>query len=336
MIKKRVLYCLVCLLILAGVYEGAQADPLLSQGRMIGERIMLFPDHATPNVFYYVPTKLDLTRAYGKPQFFFYKYVYIKSDSSGETERMAGGVLTLSVEFSDESAELKETMGRNLEFKPIPVEELVCILNYSVFEGEEKKEEELSQRKTPWTKKNFTIPLSRKTAPYLWEIFEGEKSLGLSLDCEFTYSGFELKEGKYEEAQRTDRMAFPVALSMKEYPDLFKVINLADKISFNYRQMTVLCFDFVNETNPDVMRKIVEIEIETARGQRDSQRIYFSKDSETQQDLEFDIPEKKGGTYRYRITNISHDGRTQRGEWQQGNDFYLDVSEYEILVKDEK
>jgi len=117
MIKKRVLYCLVCLLILAGVYEGAQADPLLSQGRMIGERIMLFPDHATPNVFYYVPTKLDLTRAYGKPQFFFYKYVYIKSDSSGETERMAGGVLTLSVEFSDESAEsLKERRKKRKSF----------------------------------------------------------------------------------------------------------------------------------------------------------------------------------------------------------------------------
>ncbi len=336
MIKKGVIYCLVFLLILASAYERAQADPLLSQGRMISDRIMVFPDHATPNVFYYVPTKLDLTRAYGKPQFFFYKYVYIKSDSSGETERMAGGVLTLSVEFSDESAELMEMMGRNLEFKPIPVEELICVLNYSVFDGEEKEEEMLSQRKTPWTKKNFTIPLSRKTAPYLWEIFEGEKSLGLSLDCEFTYSGFELKEGKFEEAQRTDRMAFPVALSMKEYPDLFKVINLADKISFNYRQMTVLCFDFVNETNPDVMRKIVEIEIETARGQRDSQRIYFSKDSETQQDLEFDIPEKRGGTYRYRITNISHDGRAKRGEWQQGNDFYLDVSEYEILVKDKK
>jgi len=336
MIRIRVLYSAVCLFILAGVYENLHADPLLSQGRVINDRIMVFPDHATPNVFYYVPTKLDLTRAFGKPQFFFYKYVYIKSDSSGETERMAGGVLTLSVEFSDESADLEEIMGGSLEFKPIPVEELICVLNYSVFDGEEKKEEELSQRKTPWTKKNFTIPLSRKTAPYVWEIFEGEKSLGLSLDCQFTYSGFELKEGKFEEAQRTDRMAFPVALSMKEYPELFKVVNLADKISFNYRQMTVLCFDFVNETNPEVMRKIVEIEIETARGQRDFKRIYFSKDSETQQDLEFDIPEKKGGTYRYRITSISQDGRTQRDEWQQGNDFYLDVSEYEILVKDKK
>jgi len=65
-------------------------------------------------------------------------------------------------------------------------------------------------------------------------------------------------------------------------------------------------------------------------------RIYFSKDSETQQDLEFDIPEKKGGTYRYRITSIFQDGRIQRDEWQQGNDFYLDVSEYEILIKDKK
>ena len=53
------------------------ADPLLSNGRIIGDRIMVFPDHAAPNVFYYVPTGMDLTQAYGKPQFFFYKYVYI-------------------------------------------------------------------------------------------------------------------------------------------------------------------------------------------------------------------------------------------------------------------
>jgi hypothetical protein len=336
MIKKRAFSSVVCLLILTGTCLTAHADPLLSQGKIIGDKIMVFPDHATPNVFYYVPTGLKLTQAYGKPQFFFYKYVYIKSDPSGETERMAGGVLTLSVEFRDESTELKEMMGRNLEFTPIPVDELKCSLNYSVFDGEEKKEEELSQRKAPWTKKNFTLPLSRKTAPYLWEIFEGEKALGLSMDCEFTYSGYALKEGKYEEAQRTDRMAFPLDISMTEYPDLFTVINLANKVSFNYRYMNVLCFDFVNETNPDVIRKNVEIEIQTARGQKDFKRIYFSKDSETQQELEFDIPEKKGGTYRFRVTTILKDGRIQRSEWQEGDDFYLDVSEYEILVKDDK
>jgi hypothetical protein len=336
MIKKRAFSSVVCLLILTGTCLTAHAEPLLSQGKIIGDKIMVFPDHATPNVFYYVPTGLELTQAYGKPQFFFYKYVYIKSDPSGETERMAGGVLTFSVEFRDESTELKEMMGRNLEFKPIPVDELKCSLNYSVFDGEEKKEEELSQRKAPWTKKNFTLPLSRKTAPYLWEIFEGEKALGLSMDCVFTYSGYELKEGKYEEAQRIDRMAFPVGVSMTEYPDLFTIINLANKVSFNYRHMTVLCFDFVNETNPDVIRKTVEIEIQTARGQKDFKRIYFSKDSETQQELEFDIPEKKGGRYRYRVAMILKDGRTQKSEWQEGDDFYLDVSEYEIVVKDEK
>lgn len=336
MINNKSFSFIVSLLILSGACLSLKADPLLSQGRIVGDRILVFPDHAAPNVFYYVPTKLELTEAYGKPQFFFYKYVYIKSDSSGETERMAGGVLTLSVEFGDESAALKEMMGEQLEFKPVPVEELKCVLNYSVFDGEEKKEEELSERKTPWTKKSFTIPLSRTTAPYLWEIFEKEKSLGLSMDCEFTYSGFELKEKKFEDAQRTDRMAFPVGVSMTEYPDLFTVINLANKVSFNFREMAVLCFDFVNETNPDMMRKIVEIEIQTARGQRDFRRIYFARDSETQQDLEFDIPEKKGGIYRYRITKINKDGRTQRGEWLEGNDYYLDVSEYEILVKDEK
>lgn len=323
-------------LIFAGMSPAVFSDPILNQGRMLDDRIMIFPDHVSPKVFYYVPVQLKLTQSYDKPEFFFYKYVYIKPDSSEETERMAGGVLAFSVEFSDETGKLKEIMGEEYVFKPVQVESLRCVLNLSVLEGEEAREEELARQEFPWTKKNFTLSLSRMTAPYLWEIFKEEKTLGLSLDCDFSYSGFELKEGKYEEAKRSDRLAFPVTVSMQEYPELFQVINLAEKGSFNYRRMEVICFDFANAVNQDLMRKTVEIEIETARGQRDFKRIDFTEESEVQQVLEFDIPEKKGGTYRYRIIQVFHDGRSQRSEWIQGDDYYLDVSEYEIIVKDKQ
>lgn len=330
------IYGAVFLLIFAGISPAATPDPILNQGRMLDDRIMIFPDHVSPKVFYYVPVQLKLTRFYDKPEFFFYKYVYIKPDSSEETEKMAGGVLAFSVEFGDETGKLKEIMGEEYVFRPVQVESLRCILNLSVLEGEEAREEELARQEFPWTKKNFTLPLSRMTAPYLWEIFEEEKTLGLSLDCEFTYAGFELNEGKYEEAERTDRLAFPVTVSMQEYPDLFQVINLAEKISFNYRRMEVICFDFANEVNQDLMRKTVEIEIETARGQRDFKRIDFSEESEVQQALEFDIPEKKGGSYRYRITQVFNDGRSLKGEWRHGDNYYLDVSEYETIIKDKR
>jgi hypothetical protein len=50
-------------------------------------------------------------------------------------------------------------------------------------------------------------------------------------------------------------------------------------------------------------------------------------------DLEFNIPEAKGGTYRYRVTRIFEDGRSEKGGWKEGGDMYLDLSSYEIEGK---
>ena len=359
---SSILFCaLLCALETVSL---STADPVLNQMKTVAERIVVFPDHQNPRSYYYVPSTLNLSQSYGKPQFFFYKYVYIKQDSSGTTQT-AGGVLSLSIELSDERAALEQMMGGSYEYKVVPIDTMRSTLIYNAIGGEKQaspsmeaksgtgadagsgssaikeegsesggaaKPEKLAGREAPFTKKSFTIPLGKESASYLWKIFEEKKSLGLSIDCEFSYDGYELKEGKYEDATRTDRMSIPVMVSMEHNPDLFKVINLANKVSFTYRTLTILCFDFANEVNPDVMKKTVEVKIETAKGQKDSKTASFSKDSEPQQELSFNIPEKKGGTYQYRITRVFKDGRSEKGEWKEGNDAYLDLSEYEFLV----
>ena len=330
-----ILFCvLLCALATVSL---STADPVLNQMKTIAEKIVVFPDHQSARSYYYVPSTLNISQSFGKPQFFFYKYVYIKQDSSGTTQT-AGGVLSLSIELSDEKPALEQMMGGSYEYKVVPIETMRSTLLYNTIGGEKSEgkgttePEELAGRVTPFTKKSFSIPLGRETASYLWKIFEEKKSLGLSIDCEFSYDGYELKEGKYEEAERTDRMSIPVAVSMERDPDLFKVINLANKVSFTYRTLTVLCFDFANEVNPDVMKKTVEVKIETAKGQKDFKTVFFSKDVEPQQELSFNIPEKKGGTYQYRVMRVFKDGRSEKGDWKEGNDAYLDVSEYELLV----
>ncbi len=345
----------------------ANADPVLNQGRTIGEKLIIFPDHSNPKAFYYVPSSFQISEAYGKPQFFFYKYVYIRSDVSGSSESTAGGVLSLSLEIRDERAELEKVMGKGFEFKVIPIDTMISTLMYSKIgeiadtgsaetgsnsgdpeesEGQRNEDpdrsgevegsgQKLGQRKAPFTKKSFSIPLNRESASYLWKLFEEKKVIGLSIDCEFTSSGYELSEGKYSDAERTDRMSFPIQISMERYPDLFKLINLANKVSFNYRTMSVLCFDFVNETNPDVLKKSVEVRIETAKGQKDFKTVTFSRDSDPQQELTFNLPEKKGGSYRFRVMTIFKDGRSEKGEWKESNDSYLDISEYELFIKED-
>jgi len=316
---------------------GPSVAQLLTRPETVGGRILIFPDHQNRNVYYYVPTGLDLTQAFGRPQFFFYKYVYVNQDAAGGAQTTAGGVLALTVRFKDETEALRILKGLSFEYRPVPFEAVNFILSYTRIEPEsqEAKTEDLAAKKILWTNKSFTLPLARDSASYLWKIFEEKKATGLSVECEFTFSGYELgDEGKLLDGQRAGRLSFAVPVSMETDADLFKVVNLADKISFNFRRMSVLCFDFVNGTNGDMVKMTAEVEILTAKKQRDSRTVSFAAGSEPQVDLEFNIPEAKGGTYRFRVTKVHADGRSEKSEWKEGTDAFLDLSTYKIAVKD--
>lgn len=316
---------------------GLQADPILSKPETVAGKIIIYPDHRLPKLFYYVPTNLMLSQTFGQPQFFFYKYVYTKGDAPGGPRSTAGGVLTLSVEFKDEAETLKTLKGAEFEYRPVPIESIDIALSYSGLQGEEAgaKEKELASSKILWTGKNFTLPLSRESASYLWKVFEEKKAAGLSVECSFSYGGYELdEEGKLQPGERSGRLSLAVPVSMENNPDLFKVINLAEKFSFNFRRMSVLCFDFVNGTSNNLVKLTVEIEITTARGQRDFKVVTFAAGTEPQHNLEFNIPEAKGGKYRWRATKVYADGRSERTGWQEGDNAFLDLSTYELNIKE--
>lgn len=313
------------------------ADPLLSRPETVAGRILVFPDHRTPNVYYYVPAGLALARTFDQPQFFFYKYVYVKADAPNGPQTIAGGVLTLAVEFADETEALRKAKGPAAEFRPVPIDQLTCALSYTRLEpeGAGEKPEELAKKTVLWTRKSFTLPLGRDSASYLWKIFEDGKATGLSVECEFGFKGYELDdEGQLKAGQRSSRLSFAVPVSMAADPGLFKVVNLADKVSFNYRRLSVLCFDFVNRTSAPMVKLTAEIEIQTAKKQRDFRTVTFTAGSEPQVDLAFEIPEAKGGTYRYRLTRIFADGRSEKKEWAVGGEMFLDLSTYNIVGKD--
>jgi len=326
---------LLFLMILAPA--GIQADPLLTRPETVAGKIIIYPDHRTPKLFYYVPTSLILGRTFGQPRFFFYKYIHVKEDSVEGPKTTTGGVLALSVEFGDDTETLKALKGPGFEYRPVPIETLDAVLSYTGIEAEEAavEKQELTSNKVLWAGKNFTLPLSSSSASYLWQIFEDKKAAGLSVECSFSYGGYELdEEGKLQPGERAGRLSLAVPVTMDDNPDLFKVINLAEKFSFNFRKLTVLYFDFVNETNGDLAKLTVEIEITTARKQRDFEVITFARGTDPQVDLEFDIPEAKGGKYRWRATKIYADGRSEKSGWQEGDNFFLDLSSYELTIKE--
>lgn len=328
-------------LLLALAASNLLADPVLTRPETVAGRIIIYPDHKNPKLFYYVPTELRLSRAYGQPNFFFYKYVYVRDQAEKEPRTTAGGVLTLSVEFGDDSEILKREKGPQFEFRPVPVEAIEISLSYAGLEAEKEKDEgrvekkALASNKVLWTGKSFALPLSRESASYLWKIYEEKKAAGLSVEVSFSYGGYEINDqGQLQPGERSGRLSLDVPVSMDQYPELFKVINLAQKFSFNYRKMSVICFDFVNGMNGDTVKMTVEVESTTARGQKDVKSVFFSADSQPQYDLEFNVPEAKGRKYRYRITRILADGRSVRGDWQEGDNAFLDLSSYELVIKD--
>ncbi|MCX7974372.1 MAG: hypothetical protein N3B16_07705 [Candidatus Aminicenantes bacterium] len=312
-------------------------QPMLSQPEILADKILVYPDVKQLNVIHYVPTSLTLVQNFGQPQFFFYKYIYIKQKTAGAPQTIAGGILTLGIEFSDDSEILRRIKGEKFSFRPVPIEKIDCQLSYEVLSSQKEKEEEkaekeiIAKRKLVWTRKNFTLPLDRVSAQLLWKIFEENKSTGLSVECEFEYKGYELEpEGKIIEGVRSGRISFLIPITMKSHPDLFRVINLAEKINFTYRNLTLLCFDFVNRVSNDLAKIMVEVEILTARRQRDFKTIYFTPESEPQVDLEFNIPEAKGGKYKYKVTRFFKDGKVIKSDWLEGDEVFLDISTYEI------
>ncbi len=320
---------------------GLRADPILTRPETVAGRIIVYPDHRNPGIFYYVPTRLQLSQVFGRPNFFFYKYVYVKDQGTAEPRTTAGGVLTLSVEFSNETEILKREKGEQFEYRPVQVETIDISLSYTGLENPETRETAAGDKKAPgsnrilWTGKSFTFPLSASSASYLWKIYEEKKAAGLSLECSFSYGGYEIdQEGKLQPGERAGRLSLDVPVSMEQFPDLFQVINLARKFSFNFRRMSVICFDFVNGLNGDMVKMAVEVESTTARGQKDVRLVTFSADSQPQYNLEFNVPEARGGKYRYRVTRVYTDGRSERGDWQEGDNAFLDLSAYELVIKE--
>ena len=102
--KKAVLLILLSLTAVGRL----KADPVLTRPETVANKIIIYPDHKTPGLFYYVPTRLLLSQTFGQPNFFFYKYVYVKDQGLSDPRTTTGGVLTISVEFGDDTEILKK------------------------------------------------------------------------------------------------------------------------------------------------------------------------------------------------------------------------------------
>jgi len=80
--------------------------------------LMIYRDHAEPNLFYYVPERPRLARNNGVPELFFAKYRRDITDNQSfeEGESLGGGLLSFTVDLGVDDSALQAIRGELADF----------------------------------------------------------------------------------------------------------------------------------------------------------------------------------------------------------------------------
>jgi len=107
-------------------------------------------------------------------------------------------------------------------------------------------------------------------------------------------------------------------------------VDLNDQVPANYAALSIYCYDFNNATRPDLAEKTIEIEAISVTGKPIRLERTFSAASpdvySAPARFQFAVSLKK--PYRYRVREVSADGREQLSPWRDGKPWsqILDVT----------
>lgn len=321
------------------------AAPLLSAGEAQVDGTVLFPDTAERGVFYYLSPGLRLGERYGKPEFVFYKSVGLSSSTAGqEGEALTvGGVIAFTLRRPNPSESMVEgwrrLKGDRARFRPLPLVEVSCRLLLMDPADPNDEGQAMARRSAPWSERSLALALPSEQASLLWSELEAPGNIGLVADIELIAQGYELRDGEagepgYERSERRDRFSVALPVSRQEFPELFFVVHNAEQSAFAYRELTVLCFDFANQSIAGLAGVSVDIEVITPRGERERHSVFFTPRGDPIQTLEFRIPLPPDSVNRYRVTRIVKSGEVLAGAWEEAIGRFLDVSELNLEIKE--
>ncbi|CAM1371907.1 hypothetical protein [Tenacibaculum xiamenense] len=198
-------------------------------------------------------------------------------------------------------------------------------------------------KNTTWKELDFTLRLNNEDAQIFWDNFHGNQPT-ISVNYSFfaklntkkvddlTVSGSDefketmeahLEENDSSKVQLKESIINADALSINidtdEWPELIQQIDINEQVPPDYAALDIYCFDFNNEIRPDLYAKRIEI-IATGVGGRDVKLRKTFKYNEPEiyaQTLQFINAIKLNEPYRYRITEILHDGNYNKSEWKE-------------------
>lgn len=178
-----------------------------------------------------------------------------------------------------------------------------------------------------WSGRQLVLSLDPQLAEVLWAAVKAGQTL-VSLALEERLSGVRLVDGEWQEAETAAAWTLPIKLDMQAHPTHFRRTEVGGLMSRGYTGLNVFCFDFLEELDPDLYAKIVEVTIPTA-GRDLVETATFRLNSDYRIRIEFKLAKDLDQPYRLRVTRILKNGRREVGSWvEKAGESMVDVTDY--------
>lgn len=242
------------------------------------------------------------------------------------------------------------------ELRPLPIRRIEAVLVYAPVTGEAERskpeplpaghfqETEDEKKPTPdvyWTERIYTLALDNDTSQLFWSALQ-KGQVVLSVGYAFMADGIadesptlkltgpaeltdalraRLDSGSAGAQQKTTFAvragAFAVTVEAQKWPDLFKRVDINERMPPGYAAIDIYCYDF-QKHNTDIYEKHVDIEAEGIEGRPVNIQTRFRRQQPDiyARSLRFPFAVRLDRPYRYRVVTIQSDGQIYETPWQ--------------------
>ena len=335
MVRYHMKYLLL-LVILACCFKITGQPDFARSFQVSGE--LIIPDQVDSELAYVFPLPFCLGEAEdGYPAFRLSKYFYTGNHNTGDSDKNYDfGDLAISMTMPSRTtsqwAALKHAVAATSEietFSVLPIRYFVgkILLTVGGNKGTISSSEGFSR--TTGAKLNFSFALNSIETELLLQILE-EGGEPILIDYQLITSNFKGVASKDTMVlQRTDKITFPP----DQAPRLLRRVNLDGNSRWvDCPVLDVLCFDFTREDQQGLYKKIIELRAKPYNDEFTEfvkESFTFSNRDLVHHRLSFSSPVRMDLPFDYRITEISVDGKTKKGEWIRQHDWdKVDITYY--------
>jgi hypothetical protein len=315
----------------------AAALPVAGSAQRIGSSVV-WRDSDDPAVFYYVPGELRIAqRRDGGVEATFFVVRYLGTTLGGDAERaFVRSSFTADVEMipptaatlADVVTELRRAHAGPVRVLPMPIQRIKTRLVFAsaaagagqpVTFSDGFLEPAGAEPSTAfWRRRTFTLHLASVDAQILLAALRAGGAV-MSLAYEFTSRSVEAADGPQTPAVEQTVVAgtLPLSFDAARFPDRLVLLDIAASSPPGYPVLSVYCYDFSEQVDPDLFEKAVEIEGVGLGGGRVATSVTFTSEAPdvTKRSVRFPFPVRLDRPFRQLVSETYWSGEERRATW---------------------